>query len=250
MTLAMAFALSWADILTSFRSYLLYPAWAVLQPLGLMAIFVIFGKLVDIRTDGIPYPLFSFTALIVWGFLSASVQQSGKSIFANSSIIKTVPVPKEIFPLSAILTSLFNISFCLPILCLMLIWYKTALGTNLIWVLPLALLTTILALALGLLTAFAGGLKQDFQILAQFGMQLWMYASPVLYSLNSVPAKWRALYDLNPAVGIIEGFRSVLLLDHPPDMPLLINSCVATVILTIIGWTVYRLTAKYLAELL
>lgn len=242
--------LSWADLLAGFRNYFLSSVWAVLQPIGLMLVFTVIKRMVDIRTEGVPYPLFSFTALLVWGFLSAAALQSSRTINVNASIIKSLPLPKSVFPFSTLLTSAINAILCLPIFIFLLVTYKVSLGASLLWLPLLILLTVALGLALAMSLGLVGAIKPDFQMIGQFGMQLWMFSSPVLYSSKSVPQEWRALYDLNPAVGLIEGFRDVLLHNRTPDLHLLLYSVATTLIMLLLSWPFFRSTSRYLAEVL
>ncbi|MCX8043100.1 MAG: ABC transporter permease [Desulfobacterota bacterium] len=243
-------ALAYRDIVSRYRRSLLGPLWAIMQPLLLMAVFTLLRTVVDIPSDGVPYIIFSYVGLVPWTFFTSAVNRAGSSILANSTLIKKSPVAREIFPLAALMTALFD--FCMSgiILAGMLVYFHMPLGTALVWMPVLVLLTAVLAFGVGMLVAALGCFRQDVIFAASFGLQLWLYASPVIYPLSAVPRQWQFAYRLNPMAGIIDGFRNVLIKNTPPDGVLLILSCAITIGFLALSWPIFRRCAHYFADVL
>lgn len=243
-------SLAYRDITTRYRRSLLGPFWAVLQPLLLMVVFTFLRTVVDIPSDGIPYVIFSYAALVPWTFFTNAVNRASSSILANAPLIKKSPIAREIFPLAALATAFFD--FCMSgiILAGMMFYFRVPIGVSLLWLPLLVLLTAALAFGIGMWVAALGCFRQDFIFAASFGLQLLLYATPVIYPVSSVPQAWHWGYRLNPMVGIIEGFRNVLIKNMPPDYTLLTLSLLMTSCVLILGWPIFRKCATYFADVL
>ncbi|ABK43097.1 ABC-2 type transporter [Magnetococcus marinus MC-1] len=234
-----------------YRRSLLGPAWAFLQPMAYMVVFIFLRGVLNIPSDeGVPYALFTFVALVPWTFMSNAVIRCAPSVYANAPILKKSAVPREIFPLASMLTSFIDFLIAALILSLMLIWYQHPVGWTLLWIPLLALLTGLLALGLGLGLAAIGTFKRDVIFAIPFGMQFWLLATPIMYPANQVPERWRSLFDLNPMVGITESFRSVLLHNQSPDLTLLGGSALTIAVIWLIAWPLFRSVSQYFADVL
>jgi lipopolysaccharide transport system permease protein len=241
-------ALVYRDVMSRYRRSLLGPLWAILQPLILMVLFNMLRGFVSIPSDGLPYVLFSYAALVPWTFLVNAISFSGPSIAANAPIIKKIAMPREVFPLAAVVTALLDFAMAGLVLVGMMLWFRVSISWALLWLPVLVLLTAAMAFALGMLVASLGTFKRDFIFATPFLMQFWLYATPVIYPLSSVPDRWRTLYMLNPMVGVIEGFRNVLLQASPPPLEALSWSAVMTVVILALTWPLFRWLSQYFAD--
>lgn len=231
--------LTWRDIKIRYKQTALGVAWAVLQPLITMIIFsVIFGQLAKLPSDGIPYPVFSFVALLPWGLFSGSLQRAGTSLVANANLITKVYFPRLVIPLSAVAAGLVDFLISFVVLLGLMLFYRI-MPTWMILTIPLFVLLAILtALAVSLWLAALNVQYRDVQHMIPFLIQVWMYASPVAYSAGLIPTgPWRLIYGLNPLAGVIQGFRWALLGGNPPDELLAIS--VAMVLLFLVGGLFY-----------
>jgi lipopolysaccharide transport system permease protein len=205
------FFLAWRDVKVRYKQTVLGVAWAVLQPLLAMTLFtLVFGRLAKVPSDGIPYPLFSFAALLPWTFFSNAVTTSGTSVVGSAQLITKVYFPRLIIPGAAVAATLVDFAIALGLLAVLMIAYGAGVGPGVLLMLPLVLLTVILALGVGAWTAAMTVRYRDFRHALPFAMQLWLFATPVIYPASLVPSGWRPLLMLNPLTGIIEGYRAAL----------------------------------------
>ena len=238
------------DLKARYRRSLLGPSWAILQPIILMIVFTIIRGFLTIPSDGLNYALFTYVALVPWQLLSSGVSRAGPSIVANRAVIKKTAMPREVFPLAAIITALFDMLISGTVLAGMMVFFRVEVGSALMWIPVLIILASLLALAAGFFIAALGTFKSDFLIAIPFLMQVWLYATPIIYPLSVVPEALRPYYILNPAVGIIEGFRDVLLKAQDPDLGLLGVSALVTLIGLSIAWPLFRKLSQYFADIL
>jgi lipopolysaccharide transport system permease protein len=243
-------ALTSRDIKSRYRRTVLGPTWSLLQPFILMVIFVLLQQILNIETGGPSAIIFVYSVLVPWTFFANAVGKAAPSVISNGSIIKKTRVPRELFPLVAILTSGFDTLMASLILVAMMLWFGVALGLHLLWVFPLFLLTALLALSVGMLFAALGVFKRDILQANGFILQLWLYASPIIYPLDKVPSEWLWAYRLNPTVGLMEGFRNVLALGQAPDLGLLAWSLPALGLILVVSWGLFRYTSQYFADVL
>ncbi|MEO1290344.1 MAG: ABC transporter permease, partial [Chloroflexota bacterium] len=209
------------------RSFL-GPLWAIMQPLMLMIVFTLLSGVLDISTGETPYVVFSYVALVPWTFFQSATRGSGGSIYGGASILKKIAVPREIFPVIAVITAAFDMLMSGIVLVLMLIFFGVTFTVNILWVPVLVLLTGLLAWGLGLGIAGLGTYRRDFIMGLGFALQLLTYATPIIYPLSDVPEQWLPYYRLNPLVGLIENYRAVIIDGTPPDFQLLLISLIAT----------------------
>jgi lipopolysaccharide transport system permease protein len=246
------FFLTWRDIKVRYKQAVLGVAWAILQPLLTMVIFtVIFGNLLKVNTNSadIPYPLFSLTALLPWQLFASALQRSSVSLVGNSNLITKVYFPRLAIPLASVFAALVDFFVSFIVLLGVMIYYGFWPGWNTFWLIPMVLLTILTALAVGLWMSALNVQYRDIQHMVPFIIQAWMYASPIVYPLETIPEGiWRSLYGLNPMVGVIQGFRWVLIGGVRPDLTMLI-SIGAVVILLISGLYYFRRMEKTFADI-
>jgi lipopolysaccharide transport system permease protein len=235
-----------------YRRSLLGPAWAVVLPLGYLLVFLVLRGILDIRAPaGVSYALFSYAALVLWTFFSGAIGLCAPSVFSNASLLKKMPAVREVFPLAGVAVALadFAISFLL-LLAVLLLFRRENLGWGILW-LPLPVgLTALLALGLGFGLAAIGAYVRDVLFALPFVMQAWLLATPILYPLENVPERWQTLYRLNPMVGPVEAFRSILLYNRAPDFALLGTSAAVTLLLLAVTWPLFRRLSQYFADVL
>jgi len=233
-----------------YRRSLLGPAWAIIQPVAYMVIFTAVGHALNISSEGVPYLIFTYSALVPWTFFSNAVSRCGPTIYFKAAIIRKIALPREVFPLAEVIGSLVDFLVAALILLALMLWFRTPVGWPLLWSPLLVLLTILLATGIGFAVAALGTYQFDTVFALPFLMQLWMFATPVMYPLHSVPADWQRWYRLNPMVGIIEGFRGILVEKRPPDLSLLGWSILGIVVVWILAWPLFRFTSQYFADVL
>ncbi|MDO8431271.1 MAG: ABC transporter permease [Candidatus Binatus sp.] len=204
--------LAWRDIKVRYKQTLLGAAWAVLQPFLTMVVFVIFfGKLAGISSDGIPYPIFAYSALLPWMFFSNAVTNASNSLVESAGLITKVFFPRAVIPAAAILAGLLDFAIASLLLIAMMAWYRIWPGAALAMLPVLVALTIAAAFAVGLWLSALNVKYRDVRYAIPFLVQIWLFLTPVIYPVSIVPAKWRWLLALNPMAGTIEGYRSALL---------------------------------------
>lgn len=247
---SLLYALVVRDITSRYRRSALGIWWAFLQPLVLMLLFNMLRGFVNIPSDGIPYVLFSYSALVPWTFFTNAVAACGPSITTNAEVIKKIALPREVFPLASVTSTLFDFAMSGIILAGMLVWFKVSVGWQLLWLPILIVLMTAISFAVGILLAGLGTFRKDFIFATPFLTQAWLFATPVIYPLSTVPEQWRTYYMLNPMVGVIEGFRNVLLKSAAPPVEALGLSLVVTCLLLAVSWPIFRRLSGYFADVL
>jgi len=246
----LVYFLTWRDIKVRYKQAALGITWAVLQPLLTMVIFsFIFGNLAKLPSDGIPYPLFSYAAILPWQLFSSALQRSSVSLVGNANLLTKIYFPRLIIPFSAVMSSLVDFGIAFLIMIGLMIYYQVWPTLMTLWVIPLTLLTLITALAVSLWLSALNVLYRDVQHMIPFLLQFWMYASPVAYSAELIPpGVWTVIYGLNPMTGVIQGFRWALLGTEPPGI-LLAISIVIVIILLISGLFYFRRMEKTFADM-
>jgi lipopolysaccharide transport system permease protein len=242
--------LVWKEVKVRYKQTAIGVAWAVLQPLLTMAIFtVVFAYFARIPSDGLPYPVFAYAALLPWLYFAQSIQQGGTSLVRNANLIGKIYFPRLLLPLSAALTPLVDFAVAFVLLVLLMAWYGIA-PTAAVVVLPLFLLLAFLtALAVSLWLAPLNVRYRDVGHTLPFLVQVWMYASPVAYPASLVPEPWRWVYGLNPMLGVIEGFRWALLGQGSPDWKVMGLSAAAVAALLLGGIAHFNRAERTLADI-
>ena len=204
--------LAWRDVKVRYKQTYLGIAWAILQPLMTMIIFsVIFGQLAKLPSEGVPYPIYTFAALLPWQLFSFAFSASSNSLVGNERIISKVYFPRLILPLSSILVGLVDFVFSFGILIILMLVYQVPFTLRLLLIPLLILFAILAALSVGFWLSAINVRYRDVRYMVPFITQVWMYASPIAYSSTLIPSQWKWLYGLNPMVGVIEGFRWALL---------------------------------------
>jgi homopolymeric O-antigen transport system permease protein len=231
------FFLTWRDIKIRYKQTLLGAAWAIIQPLFAMLLFtLLFGKLGKIPSDNIPYPVFAYAGLLPWTFFANAVTNSGNSLVGSTSLITKVYFPRMIIPAAAVAAGLVDFLIAFLLLIPLLIYYRTSLTLNLLMLPLFLILTTLLALGVGMWMSALNVRFRDVRYALPFMIQLWLFASPVIYPLSMVPEKWKWILSINPMTGIIEGFRASLF-GKPFEWQTIVVSTVLTLIVLV--WSAY-----------
>ena len=233
--------LAWRDVKTRYAQSILGVGWAVIQPLFRMVVFtIVFGNLARIRSDDVPYAIFSYAALAPWTYFSSALTGASSSLVSSSSMITKVYFPRLVLPFAAVLTKLVDFAIAMLILFGLMIWFGIAPTT---WALGLPLLVLLMMLTAsgaGMWLAALAVQYRDINYATGLIVELLMYAAPVVYPASSVPEQYRLIYGLNPMAGVIEGFRSAMLGTNPMPWDLLGVGTVTAILLFIGGMLYFR----------
>lgn len=241
--------LSWRDIKVRYKQTVLGAAWAIVQPLITMGIFtVIFGQLAKIPSNGIPYPVFSFCALLPWNYFAGAFGRSSGSLVANAHLISKVYFPRLVIPISSLLSGLLDFAIAFVVLIGLMVWYNVTPTIAILWMPLFLLMAVATALGVGLWLGALNVQYHDIGYLVPFLSQIWMYATPVVYPSSMIPERWRLLYGLNPMAGVVEGFRWALLGQGKGPGPMLMVSVLVTVVFLISGAFYFRRMEKTFAD--
>jgi homopolymeric O-antigen transport system permease protein len=243
--------LAWRDLKARYAQTVMGVAWAVIQPLFMMLVFtVIFSNIARMPSDGIPYPLFAYVALLPWTYFSKSLDRSGFSVVVESNLIKKIYFPRLIIPFSATLGGLIDFGIAFLLMVAMMVWFGVLPTWKLVMV-PFYLLLTILAtLAVSLwLSAFFVKYR-DIAALMPLLIQVWMFASPVVYPSSIIPEEWQGLYNINPMVGVINGFRWALVGTAAPDPVFLVLNILTIAVFLLFGMAYFNRMANTFADVI
>lgn len=222
----------WRDIKIRYKQTAIGAAWAVLQPLLTMIVFTLFfGKLAHIPSEGLPYPIFYYSALLPWTYFATSLQNSTSTMVGNQNVITKVYFPRLALPLASVISGLVDFGISFLMFVAMMVYYRVTPSTALLWLPMFLLLAVLTAVGVGLWLSALNAIYRDVRFVVPFLIQFWMFASPVAYGSSLVPAKWRWLYGLNPMAGVIEGFRWSLAHGQPPGRMSFVSVGVVIVIL-------------------
>jgi lipopolysaccharide transport system permease protein len=238
------------DLKVRYKQTVLGSAWAVIRPFTSMVIFsVIFGQLAKMPSDGYPYPVFVYAALLPWTFFANSISSSGQSLVSSANLVTKVYFPRLIIPLSSVGAGLVDLMISTCILLLLMLWYGVGWSVHLLAA-PLLLLAVIFtALGVGTLLAALTVAYRDFSSLTAFLVQIWMYVTPVIFPVSIVPAQWKWLLYLNPMTGLVEGFRSAFL-GKPFDMAALSLSFVISLVVFVAGVAYFEKVERRFADII
>lgn len=246
----LVYFMTWRDLKVRYKQTLLGASWAVLQPFLTMVVFsIFFGGLAKVPSDNVPYPIFSFTALLPWTLFSKALLDASKSLVSSSHIITKIYFPRIILPLASILAGIVDFFIAFVVLLGMMVFYKIAPTIN-IWTLPLFLLLALItALGVGLWLSALNVLYRDINYATHFITQFWMFITPIAYSSTMIPDKWKLIYSLNPMAGVVNGFRWALLgIGEGPGVDLMVSVVVAIVLL-ISGLIYFKRTERLFADM-
>ena len=243
--------LIWRDIKIRYKQTVLGAAWAILQPLLTMIVFTIFfGRLAGVPSDGIPYPVFSFAALLPWQLFARALTESSNSLVGNQGLITKVYFPRLVIPMSAVLAGLVDFAISFVVLLIMMVYYGIIPNIHIL-TLPLFLLLAIAtALAVGLWLSALNVIYRDVRHTIPFLVQFWLFLTPIAYPTSLVPEHWRTLYGLNPMVGVVEGFRWALLGKEGGVGPVVLASALVVAVLLVGGLFYFRRMEKTFADVI
>jgi lipopolysaccharide transport system permease protein len=244
------FFLVWRDVKVRYKQTALGAAWAIIQPLFTVIIFsLFFGRLAKVPSDGIPYPLFSFAALVPWTFFAYGLNQSSNSLVGSANLITKVYFPRLAVPVSSVVAGVVDFVFALSVLLFMMVHYHVSPTRNVIFLPIFVLLTLTTSLGVGLWLSALNVKFRDVRLVLPFLVQLWMFATPIAYPSSLLHEPWRTVYGLNPMVGVVEGFRWALLGVKTPPNLMVIISAAASLLLLLSGLVYFRRMEKTFADL-
>lgn len=240
----------WRDVKVRYKQTMLGAAWAVIQPVMTMLVFTfLFGRIAKLPSENIPYPIFSYTALLPWGLFVAALNQASRSLTANQNMVTKIYFPRLILPLASILSGLVDFVIAFIILIGLMFYYDVTPSINALWALPLFLLLAIIvALGVALWLAAINVQYRDVNYALPFMTQFWLFITPVAYSSNLISEKWQLLYSLNPMAGVVNGFRWALLGTDTGPGPEMAISVIISIIVLISGLFYFRNMEKTFAD--
>lgn len=241
--------LIWRDVKVRYKQTALGAAWAIIQPVFTMIVFsLFFGRLAKIPSDGIPYPIFAYAALVPWAFFSNGLSQASNSLVGSGNLLKKVYFPRLSVPIASVLSGLIDFLIAFIVLLGMMLYYGIYPTLNVIWLPFLLLLTIITSLGVSLWLSAMNVHFRDVRHTLPFLAQLWLFATPIAYPSSLLSEQWRTLYSINPMVGVVEGFRWALLGVETVPGPMLIVSSMASLALLVGGVFYFRRLEKTFAD--
>lgn len=242
--------LSWRDILVRYKQTAIGLSWSIIRPLLTMLIFtVIFGRIAKLPSEGVPYPILVFAAMLPWQFFSTSFTDASNSLLVNSNMLTKIYFPRLIIPISTVIVNLVDLLISFLLLAALMVWYHFVPSGNILFIPIFLILTFFISMGAGLFVAALNVKYRDFKYIVPFAVQIGMYVSPVGFSSNVVPEKWRLLYSVNPMVGVIDGFRWCILGNKAEIyLPALMLSIGITFLLVFFGIRYFRKMEKTFAD--
>lgn len=241
--------LVWRDIKVRYKQTVLGAGWAIVQPLFTMVVFsLFFGRLAKVPSDGIPYPVFSFTALVPWTYFAFGLNQSAESLVSSGNLLRKIYFPRLAIPVSAVVAGIVDFTLAFAMLLIMMLHYGIVPGPHAFY-LPLFLLLAITtSLGAGLWLSALNVMFRDVRYTMPFLTQLWMFSTPIAYPSSLLAEPWRTIYGLNPMAGVIEGFRWALLSTKTAPGPMLIVSALVSLALLVSGAFYFKRTERTFAD--
>ena len=243
--------LSWRDIKVRYKQTVLGATWAVIQPFFTMVVFsLFFGKLAKVPSDGIPYPIFAYAALVPWTFFANGLSQSSNSLVGSTNLIKKVYFPRLVVPISSVISGVFDFILAFMVLLGMMLYYGIFPTVNIVWLPLLLLLTLTTSLGVGLWLSTLNVQFRDVRYTVPFLTQFWLFSTPIAYPSSLLSQPWRTLYGINPMVGVVEGFRWALLGTDTAPGPIIIVSSLVALALLVGGAFYFRRLEKSFADVI
>jgi len=243
------YTLSAHRIKVRYKQSVLGAFWAILQPFSMMLIFTfIFSYIARIPSEGAPYAIFAYTALLPWNYFSASVSNATNSLVSHSQFVTKVYFPREILPITYIVAALFDFVVAATLLAGLMFYYHVALTLNALYAIPIILILSCFALAMSFFFSATQVRIRDIGVAVPLLLQLWLFATPVIYPLSAVPARLRPLYVLNPMVGVIENFRQVILRGAAPDLKSVLISAIVSFGLLFVSYIYFKRVEATMAD--
>ena len=245
-------ALGIREVRVRYKQSLLGVAWAAIQPLTMMFIFtVVFGRFARLPSEGVPYPVFSYAALLPWNFFSSGVSSAITSVAGGGALIKKVYFPRAVLPLSSMLTSAVDFLVSAGVFGLLLAYYKVSVGWHLVYLAPLLLLQVAFMVGISLFLGAFNAYYRDVRYVLPIALQVWLYATPVVWSMTLVPAQYRTLYAaLNPMAAVIEGWRAAVLRGSAPDAALVAAAAVTAGVVLLVGYRYFHYVERNFADVI
>jgi lipopolysaccharide transport system permease protein len=245
------FFLVWRDVKVRYKQTALGVLWAIIQPVMTMVVFsIFFGKLGKLSSDGIPYPIFSFAALVPWTLFSNGLTQATNSLVGSSNLIKKVYFPRLIIPVASVLAGVVDFLLAFAVLLVLMFFYGIVPTINTLWLPVFLLMTLITSLAVSLWLSALNVEYRDVRYIIPFLSQIWLFATPIAYSATLLNEPWRTIYGLNPMVGVVEGFRWALLGTNTQPGTMAAVSMFVSLILLISGAFYFRRMEKNFADII
>lgn len=243
-------ALTYRDLKARYARSTLGVVWIFLQPLFQVAVFSVLRVILGLSGGGMNFVLFLYSAILPWNFVSNTINACAPAVFANASLIKKMSVPREVFLLSTALANLADFLMGTLVLGGMMLVFRVPLTWNLLWFPVLILVAIVLALSLGFLLAAIAPFRGDVLMATPYFIQLWFFLTPIFYSAEAITGGGWTLYNVNPAVGVVVGFRNVLGAGQPPDLGALAWSAVVAVLLLAVTWPFFRHMSQHFADMM
>jgi ABC-type polysaccharide/polyol phosphate export permease len=239
------------DIKARYKQTALGAAWAVLQPFSLMVVFtLVFSRFARVSSDGVPYPIFSYTGLIFWSFFSMTVSQGTVAIVANASLVRKIYFPRETLLISVIISAAIDLAIAALIFAGMLVYYRIVLTWTVLWVPVLFGVQTLFALGVICISSALQAYYRDVGHALPLGLQIWMFGSPVAYPLSAVPESLLPFYMLNPMTPVIDGYRRAILHGQAPDLAALSTAASVTLVLIVLGYSLFKRAERTFADVI
>jgi lipopolysaccharide transport system permease protein len=241
----------WRDIKVKYKQSLLGAGWAVIQPLFTMIIFTLFfGRLANVPSDGVPYPVFSYAALLPWTLFASSISLAANSLVSNSGMINKVYFPRLALPVSSVLSGLLDFAIASILLIALMIYYDIRFTWWLLLMPVLVAALVVLSTGVGMFLAALQVRYRDIKYVLPFVVQIWLFVTPVIYPITLVPERFRPLMALNPVAGIIDAFRACVFPSRSFDLPLIGISAATTLAVFLLGVTYFRRTERWFADII
>ena len=241
--------LMWRDIKVRYKQTALGAAWAIIQPVLTMVVFsLFFGKLASMPSDGVPYPIFSFTALVPWTFFATGLTLSSASLVGSANLLKKVYFPRLSIPIATVMSGIVDFALAFSVLLCMMPFYHLGISLRVLWLPLFVLLALVTSLGVGLWLAALNVQYRDVRFVVPFITQLWLFATPIAYPSSLLHEPWRTVYGLNPMAGVVEGFRWSLLSTSGNPLPIVLMSTTTAVLLLISGLFYFRRMERTFAD--
>ena len=245
----LVYFLMWRDVKVRYKQTVLGAAWAIIQPVMTMLVFsIFFGKLAGMPSDGVPYPIFSFAALVPWTLFANGLTQSANSLVGNANLITKVYFPRLAVPVASVSSAIVDFALAFLVLLAMCLYYGITPTRDVVWLPFFVLLAVVTALGVGLWFSALNVQYRDVRYVVPFTVQFWLFATPIAYPSSLLPESWRTLYALNPMVGVVEGFRWTLLGTQTAPGPMIAASSTAALLILIGGAFYFRRMEKTFAD--
>lgn len=241
--------LVWRDIKVRYKQTVLGAAWAIIQPFFTMLVFsLFFGRLAKIPSDGVPYPIFAYAALVPWTFFANGLAQSSQSLVADANLIKKIYFPRLAIPIATVFSNVVDFFLAFVVLLGMMVFFGILPTIHVVWLPLFLLLALVSSLGVGLWLSALNVYYRDVRYVVPFVVQFWMFATPIAYPSTLLDEPWRTLYGINPMVGVVEGFRWALLDTQSSPGPIIIVSSITALAVLISGAIYFRRMERFFAD--